>query len=166
MTSGKKILSFTGGIVALLIVGKVGLGFINQPDDKTLITEALKEAQKAGREGRPGGVLDFLSFDVSINEEKMSGSRREIADKIKEMKPDIEFTKVEPIITGENARLESPATVKISIGPISRDVPISNAVITLKKQDDRDWLIIPRKSWKITDIRVSAEDLANFSTGF
>ena len=61
MATGKKILGVTGGIVGLLLIGKVGLGFLNQPDDKTLITEAIKEAQKASKEGRPGGVMDFLS---------------------------------------------------------------------------------------------------------
>ncbi len=165
MTSGKKILGITGGIVALLVVGKVGLTLIRQPDDMTLIKEAILEAQKAGREGRPGGVLDFLDPNLTINDTVVTGSQRQIADKIKSLKPDIQFTKIEPIITGDNARIETPATVKIVFGPMSKDIPIENTVINLKKTEDRQWVIFPKKSWKITDIRVSEADLNAFTMG-
>lgn len=64
MEAGKKILLTTVGIVAALVVGRIAIGLINQPDDKTLIMKALKEAQVASKEGKPGGVLDFLSSDL------------------------------------------------------------------------------------------------------
>ena len=165
MTSGKKILGVTAGFVAVLLIGKVGLGFLNQPDDKTLIAEAVKEAQKAGKEGRPGGVLDFLSLDLKVNDEKMDGVRSEVASYVKNSKPDIEFTKLEPIITGDEARIESPATVKIGVAMFTKEVTIPKVVINLKKEVDHDWLFIPRKSWKITGIRASAEDLSSLSPG-
>jgi len=165
MTSGSKILGVTAGVVLLLVVGKVGLGFLNQPDDKTLIVEAVKEAQKAGREGRPGGVLDFLSTSLKVNETEATGSRGQIADYIKNQKPDIEFTKIEPQIFGDEARIESPATVKIGIGPISQDITIPNTVINLKREDDKEWFIIPKKKWKITEIRASLGDLPSLPMG-
>ena len=166
MTSGTKILGVTGGIVAVLIVGKIGLGFLHQPDDKTLILDAIKEAQRAGREGRPGGVLDFLSYnDFKVNDTDATGARKDIADRIKNLKPDIQFNTLEPVITGENARIESSATVNIAVGPFKKDVPISNVVINLKKEIDREWFIIPKKTWKITEIRASLDDLSSFSMG-
>ena len=104
MTSGKKILGVTGGVVAVLVLGKIGLGFLHQPDDKTLILEAVQEAQKASREGRPGGVLDFLSVaSLKVNDQDATGSRRDIADYIKKQKPDIQFKEVDPKIFGETA---------------------------------------------------------------
>ena len=166
MTSGTKILGVTGGIVAVLIIGKIGLGFLHQPDDKTLILDAIKEAQKAGKEGRPGAVLDFFDFSkLKFNGEDAGFGGKEMADYVKNSKPDIVFTTLEPIITGENARIESSATIKIAVGPFKKDVPISNVVINLKKEIDREWFIIPKKTWKITEIRASLDDLSSFSMG-
>ena len=139
---------------------------MNQPDDKTLIAEAIKEAQKAGKEGRPGGVLDFLDLPkLKVNEVEASGAAPDISSYIKNQKPDIIFTKIEPIITGDDARIESPATVKIGVAMLSVEKTIPNVVINLKKEVGHDWLIIPKRSWKITEIRVSADDLASLSMG-
>ena len=165
MTSGKKILGVTISVVAVLLVGKISLGFLNQPDDRTLITEAIKEAQKASKDGRPGGVLDFLSLNLSLNDAEIPAGRSDIANYIKNSKPDFEFTKIEPVITGEDARIESPATVKIGVAMFSKEVTIPNVVIKLKKEVDHDWLIIPKKSWKITEIRADVTDLASLSMG-
>lgn len=165
MTSGNKILGVTGGIVLLLVVGKVGLGYLNQPDDKTLIAEAVKEAQKAGREGRPGGVMDFLSPNLNVNGTPVESAGSSIKDYIKNQKPDIEFTKVEPQVFGDTARIESPATVKVGIGPISQTITIPDTVIELKREDDKEWFIIPKKSWKITEIRASLADLPSLPMG-
>ena len=166
MTSGKKILGVTGGVVAVLVLGKIGLGFLHQPDDKTLILEAVKEAQKASREGRPGGVLDFLSVaSLKVNDQDATGSRRDIADYIKKQKPDIQFKEVDPKIFGETAIMETSATVKVSLGPISQEVPIPKATINLKKEEDREWFIIPKKSWKITEINASLGDLPSLPLG-
>jgi hypothetical protein len=165
MTSGKKILTVTGCIVGVLLIGKVGLGFLNQPDDKTLISQAIKEAQSASKEGRPGGVLDFLSFDLDVNGNKVEGTRRDIAQYIKNSKPDIELTSIEPIITGEDARLETPATVKIGVAMFSKAVTIPSVVVNLKKEVDREWFIIPKKSWKITQIRADLSELTSMSMG-
>ena len=166
MTSGKKILGVTATVVGLLMIGKIGLGFLNQPDDKTLIVEAVKEAQKAGREGRPGGVLDFLDLPkLQLNGEDATGAAPQIANYVKNSKPDIEFTKIEPIVTGDDARIETPATVKIGVAMFTKDVTIPNVVINLKKEVEHEWLFIPKKSWKITQIRANPADLASFSSG-
>jgi hypothetical protein len=165
MTSGKKILGVTISVVAVLLVGKIGVGFLNQPDDKTLITEAIVEAQKAGKEGRPGGVLDFLSLNLNFNDLEVSTGRSDIANYIKNSKPDIKFTKIEPIITGEEARIETPATLTVGMAMFSQDIPIPNVVIVLKKEVDHEWLFIPKKSWKITQIRAPIDDLPSLPTG-
>jgi hypothetical protein len=166
MTSGKKILGVTGSIVLLLATGKIGLGFLNQPDDKTLITEAIKEAQKAGKEGRPGGVIEFLDIpQLKVNDVEANGAGKDISNYIKNMKPDIEFTKIEPIITGDDARIETPATVKVGVAMFSKDMTLPNVVINLKKEVVHEWLFIPKKSWKITEIRAPAADLASFASG-
>ena len=165
MATGKKILGVTLGIVGILFVGKVGLGFLNQPDDKTLITEAVKEAQQAGKEGKPGVVLDFLSKGLKVNGTEVDVSRSEISKYINNSKPDIELAAIEPIITGDDARIETQATLKIGVAMFSKTVTIPNVVVNLRKEVDHQWLIIPKKSWKVTQIRASVDDLTSLFMG-
>ncbi len=165
MTSGKKILGVTAGVVVLLVAGRVAIGFLNQPDDKTLILQAVKDAQQASKEGRPGGVLDFLSKSLNVNGEAAGGYGSEISKFIKNQKPDVEFQDLSPQIFGETARIETPATVKVNILTFSKDVPIPKVEIELKKENDYEWFIIPKKSWKITDIRAAGVDFSNFAPG-
>lgn len=162
MDSGKKILVVTGGVVAALIVGRVAIGFLNQPDDKTLIMNALKEAQTASKEGKPGGVLDFLSSDLTVNQTEATGAKRNIADYIKKMKPDVEFKESEPQVMGESAKLETSAKVTIGILTMTKSFDLPSTVIRFEKEESREWLIIPKKSWKIKSIEVPMESLASF----
>lgn len=161
MEAGKKILLTTVGIVAALVVGRIAIGLINQPDDKTLIMKALKEAQVASKEGKPGGVLDFLSSDLTVNQSEAAGAKRNIADYIKKMKPDVEFQDSEPQILGESARLDTAAKVTIGILTMTKSFDLPSTVIRFEKEESREWLIIPKKTWKIKSIEVPMESLTN-----
>lgn len=165
MTSGKKILGITGGVVVLLLLGRIGLGFLNQPDDKTLIVAALKEAQTASKEGKPGGVMDFISPYLKVNETETEGMRGQIANYIKNSKPEVEFTKVEPQIFGEEARIETPAKVNFGVGPFSSGMTIPNVVVKFKKEEDKEWFIIPKKKWKISAIELPVDSLSSLMNG-
>lgn len=165
MKSGQKILAVTFGLILVLVLGRIAIGFINQPDDKTLIMTALKEAQKASKEGKPGGVLDLLSRDLEVNAQEASGFRGEAAKYIRNMKPDVEFQDADPQINGENARLETSAKMKIGMLGISREINIPQVTINLVKEESREWLLIPVKSWKITNIEVSPQAITEFLSG-
>ncbi|HZH98180.1 MAG TPA: hypothetical protein VEX38_04350, partial [Fimbriimonadaceae bacterium] len=63
-----------GIVVAVLAVVFLGMayaaGVFGGPSDKEQIQTALDEAILASKEGRPGGVLDYLSQNFKVNEEQ------------------------------------------------------------------------------------------------
>jgi hypothetical protein len=163
MARGGKILAITGAVVAVLVAGKVGLGLLAKVDDKTLILEAVKDGLKAGKEGRPGGVLEKLSASLTVNGEGTPGAKSQIADYIKRLKPDVEFKSLEPQVFGEEARIETPATMSVSILGMNQSVELKNVTITLKREDTYEYLIFPKKAWRISDVRVDVSALDMFS---
>ena len=156
-------MAITGAVVAVLVAGKVGLGLLAKVDDKTLILEAVKDGLKASKEGRPGGVLEKLSASLTVNGEGTPGAKSQIADYIKRLKPDVEFKSLEPQVFGEEARIETPATMSVSILGMNQSVELKNVTITLQREDTYEYLIFPKKAWRISDVRVDVSALDMFS---
>jgi hypothetical protein len=165
MASGKKILGVTAVVVAVLFAGRVGIAFLTQPDDKTLIKEAIAECAKASREGRAGGVLDFLSKNMTLNENEVSGNRSEVSKYISNMKPDVEFTSIEPNVFGDEAKVESPAKFTLSLLSFEKTFDIPKVTVSLKKEEERTWFLVPTKKWRITNIQVPAETIGQILSG-
>lgn len=140
------------GIAALLVlvVVIVGSGILGGPSDKELIQTALKESIAASREGRPGGVLEYLSNSFSVNDEKFG--TRDISRTIKEMKPDVELETTDPIIAGESATITSPVKLSMSIPPVSYTV--SQVTLAFTKESATKWLIFPTKKWRLTRVDI------------
>lgn len=150
------------GVFALLLA--LAAPFVFAPSDKDLISEALKESIKASREGRPGGVMEYLSGSLKYNQESVS-DRGSVADYIKMARPDVIVEDPRPTITGDTATITSPVTVSMEVGPMSFPMRIERAVITFSKETGRKYLILPAPVWRITSIsapEVDMSQLANY----
>lgn len=135
--------------VALLVF--LGFGFLApQPSDKELIQKALDEALKAGKEGRPGSMLDLLADDFAVNGQRFSNAQ--IADRIRKMKPDIDFLNREPSVEGDTAQMTSPVKLSLTFPPVSFD--INDVEVKFERQDGKRLLFFPAKAWKMTDVHV------------
>ena len=165
MARGGKILLVTGGVVLLLVGAKLALGLFSKVDDKALILEAVKDGLKASKEGRPGGVLEKLSASLTVNGEGTPGAKSQIADYIKRLKPDVEFKSLEPQVFGDEARIETPATMSVSILGMNQSVELKNVTITLKREDSYEYLIFPKKAWRVSDVQVDVSALDMFNGG-
>ena len=165
MARGGKILLVTGGVVLLLVGAKLAVGLFSKVDDKTLILEAVKDGLKASKEGRPGGVLEKLSASLTVNGEGTPGAKSQIADYIKRLKPDVEFKSLEPQVFGDEARIETPATMSVSILGMNQSVELKNVTITLKREDSYEYLIFPKKAWRVSDVQVDVSALDMFNGG-
>ncbi len=163
MKQGTRILVVTGGIVALLIGAKFAMSLLNQPSDETLIAEAVKDGLKASKEGRPGGVLDKISANLTVNGDDTPGARPQIADYVKKLKPDVEFTSLKPQVFGDEARIETPAKMSVSLLGMSQSVNLDKVTITLQRENTYEYLIFPRKAWKVTDVKVDVNALQMFT---
>lgn len=149
-----------GGIVGIALLAYVAVGlFAPQPSDNELIGQALDEAIKAGKEGRPGSVIDFLASDFEVNGERFSTG--EIANRIRKMKPDMKFSNRTPNIDGDKADLKSAVTLSLSIGP---GMTIDNVEVIFEKRPATRMLIFPAKKWQVTDVNVPQEAFEQFGS--
>lgn len=143
--------------IALLLVAILGGVLLTvtgaKPNDAQLIREALDRSIKASREGRPGGVVDLLSRQLKFNEQEMSGNVGQIAQFIREQRPDLTVERVEPLVTGDEARVTSPVTLKLGFLGQSRDFRIKEVTLVFKKEASRRWLIIPDHKWSLSEVR-------------
>ncbi len=146
-----------GAAGAILLGSKV--------DDQKLIQEAITEAIKAGKDGRPGGVLDNISIDFKINDQD-AGSRFQIADYVKKMKPEVQLPPYSAQIFGEEAIITTPMTLNVGILTARTDVPIKEVTIKMRKEDARKWLIIPTHRWRVAEVKVPQDAVPSALMGF
>ncbi len=156
----KKPILIVAGILVLLVGVRVVMG-LSGADDKKLIQEALAESIKASKEGRPGGVMDKISDKLVVNSEQVGKSQ--IGNVIRDMKPDVEVLKQDPIITGEEAQITSPVRLKVSL-PIGNgtafDQTINDVTLIFAKESATDWLIIPTTKWRLREVKLP-DDVMN-----
>lgn len=151
---------WTLGIGAGVIVAALCVPMFFGPSDSKLVREAVDESIKASRDGRPGGVMDYLSRNLKVNEEDV-GNRLEIARYIKASRPDIVLQNPTPVIQGDTAKVITPATVTFSFGN-TQPMTIDKVEITLAKETGTRYLVFPAPKWRIVDVKTSATDISQF----
>lgn len=150
---GKKTAWVIVGIVFVLVYGwKYAAVTFFGPSDETLIRKALDEAIVASREGRPGGVMDFISDRFQVNSE-MPGSRQ-VANFIKQSHPDITVGKAPPVISGDKATLLAPVEAKITVFGHDIDEKMDHVSLVFQREQGREWLLIPVKKWRLVQVVV------------
>lgn len=124
------------------------------PSDKVLIRQAIEEASRNSKEGKPGGVLDYLSGTFTI--QGFSPSEGDIRQFIRERKPEVEVLNMEPTIRGDQAEIVTPVNLKLGVGNLGFNQTVNGVKITLRRESGFRYGIFPTPRWKI--VTVSAED--------
>ncbi|MEQ1822486.1 MAG: hypothetical protein ABL949_08250 [Fimbriimonadaceae bacterium] len=158
----KKTIIWGAGALALLTFIAFGMGLFGAPSDQELIQKALDNAVKAGQEGRPGSVIEFLANDFEINGEKYRMGQ--IAEQIKKLKPKAEFANRVPSVSGDSATLVSNIKLSVSLPPVNVDV--DEVTVEFEKRSARKWLIFPDKQWQLTRVTVPAESYERAAAPF
>lgn len=140
--------AIAGGVVAYQALSP-------RKSDQQLIEEALDAAILAGREGRPGSVLEQLSRSFEINGYQISNAN-EVARFIRDQKPDVEVQSTVATVEGNSAFIESPVKLSMS-GPIRYSGTIPGVRIEFAKEHATRWLVIPDRQWRLTRVEVPAE---------
>ena len=157
----KKVVWISGSAIVLVGVGTMLLTALNQPSDDELIRQALVEAGTGGRDGTPGGVMEYLSRGLTLNDQA-AGSRAEIADFIRKAKPEVTFGEIKPTITGDQARVITPVTLSMSLFGASQTQTFSNVEITLQREMGTTYGVIPTPRWRIASVRSEEIDRAAY----
>jgi len=148
------------GIAGVLLVARA---MLFGPSDRELIDAAVKESVLASREGRPGGVLEYLSNSFTLNSE--SGlDRKEISRFIKSGKPEVVIRNPQPVINGESAEIVTPVHVKFDYLAFKYDQDIPEVRILLQKESATKWLVVPTKKWKIVSVTAPNVATSEFLT--
>ncbi len=137
--------------VAVLVVffgGAFASGLFGGQSDEQMIKAALDEAVLASKEGRPGGVLEFISQRFAVN--GMKYGTGDISKTIKDLRPNVEIENPTPNITGNSATIVSPVRLAVSLPPIG--TTLSEVTITFAKENGTKWLIFPVKKWRMVEV--------------
>ncbi len=157
-----KALLVVGAMLVLLIGGRVILSVIHPENDADLIKQALTDSIQASKEGRPGGVMDKLSDNISLNGQNEGAFQGDIAHFIKTNKPDIQVENMTPSVTGDEATIVSPVTLTLSFLGQSVSHRIKDVTLLFRKETDHDFLILPTTRWKLAEVRIPNSSLAGF----
>ncbi len=146
------------GIAVVVLLGVLAFPFVFGPSDQQLIQQALDDSVAASREGRPGGVLEYLSHSLKYNDEAV-GNRSEVATFIKNSHPQVVIENPTPTINGNTATIVSPVTLTFGLGPVGTPVRLQKVEITLSKETGTRFLILPSPKWRVSEVKADANEL-------
>jgi hypothetical protein len=150
-------------VAAVALFGiRIVMSRMNQESDQVLIERALAESIQASKEGRPGGVMDKLSKSLKFNELDTSGNRSQIAQYIKQNKPDVTVVNKKAVVSGEEARIISPVNIKIGFLGQGIERELKDVTMVFRKEEDREYLIFPTTKWKLAEVTVPDASVADF----
>ena len=133
--------------------------------DQQQIEVALAESIKASKEGRPGGVMDKLSSKLQVNEMDTGSNRGQIAQYIKDNRPDVTILNKQAVVTGDEARIVSPVDIEVNLLGNKMSRQMKEVTLVFRKEDDREYLIFPVTKWKLAEVEVPDSALADFMMG-
>ena len=149
-------------LVLLIVVGfRVVTATLGRKDDATLIKDSLRQSLEASRKGEAGGVLDLLSNSITLNGETQSGVTSQVADFIRKQRPDVEVQNQQPIVTGDEARITSPITIKADLPIVgTQSIQMRDVVLTFQRETGRTLLVLPVTKWRLTGITAPPDALS------
>lgn len=154
-SSRKRLLVFS--VVLVIALGAVY--FLAQPKgtDAEQIWATLHGAEKSGREGKPGSLLDLLSKAFAID--GTQPRRSEIADVVRRFRPDCVVGQADPVVDKDHAELVAPIDVRGSLFGQSTAVAIKGARLTFAREWGLNWGFIPVRVWKLSSVDLSQSNV-------
>lgn len=99
--------------------------------------------------------MDKLSNQLKFNGAEYGSAGRDISRFIRDSKPDITVENDDPVISGDEGTIVSPVDLKLSMLGQSLDRHLKKVTMVFRKEDARDWLVIPVRKWKLAEVEVS-----------
>jgi hypothetical protein len=150
----KKSLAIVVGILVVLIALRIGVGLTIHKSDSQQIKEALADAVAASKQGRPGGVLELLGNQISLNSQDASGQLGDLSQFIKKQHPDVTVENQEPVITGDNAQISSPVAMDMSFLGQHRTFHLKQVLLLFRKEPATNWYVFPTTKWKLEQVEI------------
>jgi hypothetical protein len=157
------------GLAVAAVAAALASMWLFQPSDEELIRQALDESVAAGREGRPGGVLEYLSQSFQINTQEPV-RRSDIARVVRLNRPKVTLGPWQPRIAGDLAVVETSADVELggldgggggafdALKLPKTQFRLDSVTIRLRRETDRRWLVVPVKKWRVISVSAPGFD--------
>jgi len=149
------------GLVVAVVAGKYIYSAVNKPTDKSQIQQALADAIKASKEGRPGSVVDKLSDSFQVNGSQPGMTQ--IAKYVRENHPDIVVKDTDPVIHDDQAEITSDVDLTINLLGSPRSFTFKDVVLVFKKEAGTDWVFFPTTRWHLSATRIREQDLPSMN---
>lgn len=149
MNRGKVAVLLFVAVAALATIARLTL--FQDKSDREMIQAALQESIEAGKEGRPGSVVDLLSNQFEVN--GYQPGSREVSRVVKQFKPDVEVLNPVPVVDGDTASMKSPVRLSITM-PMKQSFDIQDVKFSFEKEPATQWLIFPSKKWRLRSVEL------------
>jgi hypothetical protein len=165
MNASKKVKIIVGYCAVAAVAVLVAFALLTpDPSDQELIKRALEDSIQASKEGRSGSVIELLSRNFTVNEQRV-GSFRDVARIIRDQKPDVEIANWQPTVQGDKAEIVTLVTVKLGF-PLRQDVRLAEVRLQFEREPATKWLFVPSKAWKLKNVDVPDSTLGDLSSQF
>jgi hypothetical protein len=156
--------AWIGAVVVLvgLVAIRVVLTMSARTSDQDQIRTAVAESIELSKDGKPGGLMELLGSQLTVNSQDASGAMSQVADFIKKQHPDVKFDHIDPLVTGDRAQVTSPATVDLNFLGQHRTFHLREVLLIFKREPGTKWFVIPTEKWRLEQVEVpnfSPEDL-------
>ncbi|MFZ4508955.1 MAG: hypothetical protein ACOYON_14800 [Fimbriimonas sp.] len=157
-----KVKVFVGIVlVSAIFIGKA-ISMAGGPNDEAQIQDALAASIEASREGRAGGVMDKLSTKFRINNE-IPASFRQIAQFIKDAKPDITVAPATPVVSGDEAKMKTSVDFRMKMGDSESKQKFDDVTLIFRKEAAREWVVIPSHKWRLAEVEAGSFNAAEMA---
>lgn len=146
--------------VVLVLVGVRLVMTMNGPSDTQQIRDALAASIRASKEGKPGGVMDYLSSKLRINDtDELPASQ--VQNFIKNSRPDVTVGRVDPVVNSSEGTAHVLTSAKVSYDWLNQkgSIDLSEVDILFRREDAHEWLIFPTKKWRIVEIDIPQDKM-------
>ncbi|MBI1755753.1 MAG: hypothetical protein HYR64_01435 [Fimbriimonas ginsengisoli] len=141
-------------VLAGPFVGKyISANWLNGGDSRQ-VREALDRALEACRKGEANPVLDTLSDQLKVNDQS-APSRRDVAQFIRQARPEITVASAEPFVYGDQARMTAPTHVRVQWLLFSADRDVGAVTYVFRRETGFEWLVVPVPRWRLSEVLVS-----------
>ncbi|MBI5706774.1 MAG: hypothetical protein HZC36_07260 [Armatimonadetes bacterium] len=145
MSFRQRVIVSVVSVAVLAIAGLLVFG--REPSDEQQIREALRDSIQAGKEGRPGGMLEILSRDFNYDAIPYEQARA-VQRYIRDGKPDVTLDNWRPEIDGDLAVIKTAATIKVGI-PFNTTFTFPDCTLTFRRERASRFLVFPGTKWRL-----------------
>lgn len=151
-----------GSLLILLLAGLMQVLLASGPSDEKLIREALQESLKAGKEGRPGGVVELLSDQLRFNDE-VTPNKRQIAEFVRDSRPEVSVSEKSLEVRGDHALMVADVSVRLATPfGISLDRTFQDVQLQFRREPAARLLVLPDRRWRLYRILAPDANVSDF----